>query len=66
MATVRSGELLAKFELEDLDLILRKRRLCWFGPVDRSCGAVKTACDIQIDIQIDGRRGGGLGQGGPS
>ena len=58
MATVRSSELLAKLELEDLDLILRERRLCWFGHVERSSGAIRTACDIQID----GRRG----QGGPS
>ena len=29
VATVRSSELLAKLELEDLDLILRERRLRW-------------------------------------
>ena len=52
MATVRSRELLAKLELEDLDLILRER-LCCFGHVERSSGAVRTACDIQVD----GRRG---------
>ena len=34
MATVRSRELLAKLQLEDLDLILRERRLCWFGHVE--------------------------------
>ena len=56
VATVRSSKLLAK--LEDLDLILRERRLRWFGHVERSSGAISTACDIQID----GRRG----QGGPS
>ena len=50
-ATVRSRELLAK--LEDLNLILREIRLRWFGHVERSSGAVRTACDIQID----GRRG---------
>ena len=55
MATVRSSELLAKLELDDLNLILRERRLRWFGHVERSCGAVRTACDIQID----GRRGVG-------
>ena len=55
MATVRSSELLAKLELEDLDLILRERRLCWFGHMELSSGAVRTACDIQID----GRRGAG-------
>ena len=54
MATVRSRELPAKLELEDLDLILRERRLRWFGHVERSSGAIRTACDIQID----GRRWG--------
>ena len=41
VATVRSRELLAK--LEDLDLILREGRLCWFGHVVHSSGAVRTA-----------------------
>ena len=52
VATVRSSELLAKLELEDLSLILRERRLCWFGHVERSSGAVRTACDIQIDDRL--------------
>ena len=55
VATVRSSESLAKLELEDLDLILRERRLRWFGHVERSSGAIRTACDIQIE----GRRGAG-------
>ena len=55
VATVRSSELLAKLELEELDLILRERRLRWFGHVERSSGAIRTVCDIQID----GRRGAG-------
>ena len=55
MATVRSSKLLAKLELEDLNLILRERRLGWLGHVERSSGAVRTACDIQKD----GRRGAG-------
>ena len=46
VATATSKELLAK--LKDLDLILRER-LHWFGHVERSSGAVRTACDIQID-----------------
>ena len=54
VAMVRSRELLAKLELEDVNLILRERRLRWFGHVERSCGAIRAACDIQID----GRRGG--------
>ena len=55
VATVRSSKLLAKLELEDLNLILRNRRLQWFGHVEHSSGAVRTACDIQID----GRQGTG-------
>ena len=39
--------------IEDLDLILKERRLSWYGHVERSNGAVKTA----FDIQIDGKRG---------
>ena len=38
VARVRSSELLAKLQLEDLDLILRERRLRWFGHVERSSG----------------------------
>ena len=32
-----------------LDLILRERRLGWFGHVEHSSGAIRTVCDIQID-----------------
>ena len=42
-------------QLEDLDLILRERRLRWFGYVERSSGAIRTA----YDMQIDGKRGAG-------
>ena len=55
VARVRSSELLAKLQLEDLDLILRERRLRWFGHVERSSGAIRTA----YDMQIDGKRGAG-------
>ena len=54
VATETSSQLPAKLGLEDLDLILRER-LRWFGHVERSSGAVRTACDIQID----GLRGAG-------
>ena len=43
------------FGIEDLDLILKERRLRWYGHVERSNGAVKTA----FDIQVDGKRGPG-------
>ena len=55
VAMVRSSELLAKLEVENLDLILRETRLRWFGHVELSSGATRTA----YDIQIDGRRGRG-------
>ena len=34
---------------------MRERRLRWFGHVERSSGAIRTACDIQIE----GRQGAG-------
>ena len=54
LATVRSSKLLAK--LRDLDLILRERRLHWFGHLERSSGAVRTACGIQIDDRLGAGR----------
>ena len=55
VARVRSSKLLAKLQLEDLNLILRERRLRCFGHVERSSGAIRTA----YDMQIDGKRGAG-------
>ena len=54
-ATIRSTELLARLGMEDLDLILKGRRLRWYGHVECSNGAVKTA----FDIQVNGKRGPG-------
>ena len=48
-ATIRSTELLARLGIEDLDLILKERKFCWYGHVERSNSAVKTAFDIQVD-----------------
>ena len=53
--TTRSNELLVQLGIEDLDLILKERRLGWYGHVERSNGAVKTA----FDIQVDGKHGPG-------
>ena len=58
IVTTRSNELLVRLAIEDLDLILKERRLRWYGHVERSNGAVKTA----FDIQVDGMSGPG---GGP-
>ena len=55
VVTTRSNELLARLGIEDLDLILKERRLRWYGHVERSNGAVKTA----FHIQIEGKRGPG-------
>ena len=54
-ATITSTELLARLGIEDLDLILKERRLRWYEHVERSNGAVKTA----FDIHVTGKRGPG-------
>ena len=53
--TTRRKKLLAQLAIEDLDLILKERMLCWYGHVERSNGAVKTV----FDVQADGKRGPG-------
>ena len=55
IVTTRSNELIVRLGIEDLDPILKERRLRWYGHVERSNGAVKTA----FDIQVDGKRGPG-------
>ena len=50
VATFGSNELLAQLEIDYLDVILREKRLCWFGRVERSSGAIKTAQDVMKDI----------------
>ena len=51
-STIRSTERLARLGIEDLDLILKERRLPWYGHMERSKGAVKTAFDIQVDRKL--------------
>ena len=55
IVTTRSNELLARLGIEDLDLIQKERRLCWYGHVEHSNDAVKTA----FHIQVDGKHGPG-------
>ena len=55
IVTTRSNELLARLGIEDLDLILKERRLRWYGHVEHSNGAVKTA----FHIEVEGKRGPG-------
>ena len=38
----------ARLNLEDICLILRGRRLRWFGYMERSNGAIITACNIYM------------------
>ena len=57
IVTTRSNELLVRLGIEDLDLIMKERRLRWYGHVKLSNGAVKIAFDIQV--------GGKRGLGGP-
>ncbi|XP_048753153.2 uncharacterized protein LOC125664425 [Ostrea edulis] len=52
MATVGSTELLGRLGIDYLDLILRERRLRWYGHVVRSSSAVKYA----LNLQVPGRR----------
>ena len=49
IVTTRSSELLARLGIEYLDLILKERRLRWYGHVEHSNDAVKTAFNIQVD-----------------
>ena len=55
IVTTRSSKLLAQLGIEDLDLFLKERRLRWYGHVECSNGAVRTA----FDIQVDGKHGPG-------
>ena len=41
-------ELLARLGIEDLDLILKERRLLWYGYVEPSSGVVKTALTYRL------------------
>ena len=47
--------LLARLGIEDLDLILNERRLCWYGHVERTMVQSRQP----YDIQADGKRGPG-------
>ena len=49
IVTTRSNELLARLGIEDLDLLLKERRLPWYGHVEHFSGAVKTAFDLQVE-----------------
>ena len=46
--TTWSNELLVWLGIEDLELILKERRLRWYGHVERSNGAVRTAFTYRL------------------
>ena len=48
MANDSSNQLLAQLFLDDLNVILREKRICCFGHVKRLSGAIKTARDMKI------------------
>ena len=53
IVSTKSNELLlVRLGIQDLDLILKDRRLLWYGHVECSNGAVKTAFDIQVDGKL--------------
>ena len=47
-ATTKSSVLLQQLGLDKIELILWERRLRWYGHVERSSGAIKAACSIQL------------------
>ena len=49
IVTTGSNELLVRLGIEDLDLVLKERRLRWYGHLECSNGAVKTTFDLQVD-----------------
>ena len=49
IVTTRSNKLFAQLGIDDLDLILKERRFRWYGHVECSNGAVRTAFDIQVN-----------------
>ena len=55
IVTTRS-KLLGRLGIEDLELILKERRPRWYGHVECSNGAVKTAFDLQDDGKHGPRR----------
>ena len=64
VALVRSSELLAKLELEDLNLILGESRLLWFAHAEHSSGV--NLLVVQSEQHVIYRLMAGRGQGGPS
>ena len=50
--TTRSSELLARLGIEDLDLILKKRRFRWYGHVERSNGQSRQLLTYRLMVRV--------------
>ena len=48
MDEVSSNELLTRLGIKDIEMVLRSRRLRWFGHVERSVGGINKARQIQV------------------
>ena len=51
VATVRSKKLLAQLEIDNIVVNLREERLHWFVHVEQFSGAIKTVCNMQIEVE---------------
>ena len=51
VATVRSKKLLAHLEIGYIVVNLREKRLHWFVHVEQFSGAIKTVCNMQIEVK---------------
>ena len=48
-ATIRLNELRGQLGIKDLDLILKEKRLRWYGHVEQSNSVIMSACDKQVE-----------------
>ena len=51
VATVRSKKLLTQLEIDYIVVNLREKRLHWFVHVEQFSGAIKTVCNMQIEVE---------------
>ena len=51
VATIRSKKLLAQLEIDNIVVNLREERLHWFVHVEQFSGAIKTVCNMQIEVE---------------
>ena len=51
VATVRSKKLMAQLEIDNIVVNLREKRLHWFVHVEQFSSAIKTVCNMQIEVE---------------